>query len=391
MRSNTAEKNEKMDFDILIVGGGLVGTTLAISLKKADFNIGLVEAFIPPQHQQATEDMRSIALNYQSRKIFQQLDIWPDIETVATPIKKIHISEKGAFGHTLLDAADLSPDLETDSFGSVVPIPHLYNNLQNHLKNIELLRPAKLSNLIRHADYWECEINHKIYNTKFLIAADGDKSFIREFLKLPTAKTDFHQTAIVTTLLASKPHHNTAYERFSDLGVLALLPLQNNRVACIWTCDNDNVETVKNDLVNLTQESIGHRLGILSHPANIQTYPIYEITAQTQTLPRFILLGNSAHVLHPVAAQGLNLSLRDVECLAKILLDTEDLADPSIESRYESSRKSDQDTTLKITNGIVKLFRSKIFPMKHLRSTGLFVFNLIRPLKNKFCEKAMGL
>ncbi len=379
------------DFDILIVGGGLVGTTLAISLKNSNFKIGLVEAFIPPEHKQSTEDMRSIALNYQSRKIFEKLSIWPDIEQFATPIKKIHISEKGSFGHTLLDASDLSPDLETDSFGSVVPIPYLYNSLQNHINNMELLRPAKLSNLTQHPDYWECEVNNKIYKTKFLIAADGDKSFIREFLKLPTEKTDFYQTAIVTTLLASKSHNNTAYERFTDLGILALLPLQDNRVACIWTCDNTNIDQIKSNLIEITQKSIGHRLGILSNLANIQTYPIYEITAQTQTLPRFILLGNSAHVLHPVAAQGLNLSLRDVEGLAKILIDAKDLSDPAIETRYENSRKADQDTTLKITNGIIRLFKSKFFPMKHLRSTGLFVFNLIAPLKNKFCEKAMGL
>ncbi|MDX2164748.1 MAG: FAD-dependent monooxygenase [Gammaproteobacteria bacterium] len=379
------------DFDILIIGGGLVGTTLAISLKNSAFKIGLVEAFIPPEHSQSTQDMRSIALNYQSRKIFEKLNIWPDIEQFATPIKKIHISEKGAFGHALLEASDLSADLETDSFGSVIPIPYLYNSLQNHLENIELLRPAKLSNLIQHKDYWECEINNKKYKTRLLIAADGDKSFIRDFLKLPTEKTDFHQTAIVTTLLASKNHNNTAYERFTDLGILALLPLQNNRLACIWTSDNSNIDNIKNNLIQITQDAIGHRLGLLSTPGNIQTYPIHEITAKTQTLPRFILLGNSAHVLHPVAAQGLNLSLRDAECLAKILMDTKDLSDPSIETHYEKSRKTDQNTTLKITNGIVKLFSSKIFPMKHLRSTGLFVFNLITPLKNKFCEKTMGL
>jgi len=379
------------DFDILIVGGGLVGTTLAIALKNSHFKIGLVEAFVPPEHSQATQDMRSIALNYQSRKIFEKLAIWPDIEKFSTSIKKIHISEKGTFGHALLDATDLSSDLETESFGSVVPIPYLYNSLQKHLENIELLRPAKLSNLIQHQDYWECAINNKTYKTKFLIAADGDKSFIREFLKLPTEKMDFHQTAIVTTLLASKPHNNTAYERFTGLGILALLPLQHNRLACIWTCDNSNIANIKSNVVKITQDAIGHRLGLLSDPGNIQTYPIHEITAKMQTLPRFILLGNSAHVLHPVAAQGLNLSLRDVEGLAKILLDTQDLSDPNIEIRYETSRKTDQNTTLKITNGIVKLFSSKIFPMKHLRSTGLFVFNLITPLKNKFCEKTMGL
>ncbi|HEV2614421.1 MAG TPA: FAD-dependent monooxygenase [Gammaproteobacteria bacterium] len=378
------------DFDIAIIGGGLVGTTLAIKLKNSGFKICLVEAFDPPQHQQATEDMRSIALNYQSREIFKKLGIWDEIESLSTPIKKIHVSEKGAFGHTLLDAEEL----DVDSFGSVIPIVYLYTLLQKKLSecnNVELLRPAKLSSLSQHPDHWELEINQKKVATKFLIAADGDKSFIREFLKLPTEKTDFHQTALVSTLLASKDHNNTAYERFTKLGVLALLPLQNNRVACIWTCDNHNMENIKNNFVEITQEYIGHRLGKLSQPGNIQTYPIYEISAKIQTLPRFILLGNSAHVLHPVAAQGFNLSLRDADGLADILLKSKDLADANIQANYINLRKSDQDNTSKMTNMIIKVFKPQQFPLPCLRGTGLFVFNLMTPLKNKFCERAMGL
>lgn len=375
------------DFDITIVGGGLVGTTLAIKLKNSGFNIALVEAFEPPQHQQAAEDMRSIALNYHSREIFKGLNIWPEMESYATPIKKIHISEKGSFGHTLLDAEQA----EVESFGSVVPIIYLYNLLQKNIDNITLLRPAKLSHLTQHPNHWELEINQKKVTTKFLIAADGDKSFIREQLKLPTEKTDFQQTAIVSTLLASNDHNNTAYERFTKLGILALLPLQKNRVACIWTCDNDKSEEIKNNFVDITQEYIGHRLGKLSAPGNIQSYPIYELISQIQTLPRFILLGNSAHVLHPVAAQGFNLSLRDAEVLADIILKSKDLSDPDIQKNYINSRKSDQDNTTKMTNRIIKLFKPQQFPLPRLRATGLFVFNFITPLKNKFCKRAMGI
>lgn len=382
------------DFDITIVGGGLVGSTLAISLKNSGFKIALVEAFTPSTHQQSLEDMRSIALNYQSREIFKKLAVWEELEKFATPIRKIHVSEKGTFGRTVLDAKELPADLQTDSFGSVIPIPYLYNTLQSQLEklnNIERLQPAKLNNLIQHKDYWECEINQKKYTTTLLIAADGDKSFIRDFLKLPTDKTDYNQTAIVSTLLASKDHNNTAYERFTGLGILALLPLQNNRMACIWTCENNLVDKIKHHFLAITQEYIGHRLGILSHPATIQTYPIYELIAQTQTLPQFILLGNSAHVLHPVAAQGLNLSLRDVDVLANILLSTKNLTDPAIQENYIQLRQSDQDNTAKFTNRIIKLFKSQTFPLPFLRATGLCVFDLMTPLKNKFCEKAMGL
>jgi 2-octaprenyl-6-methoxyphenol hydroxylase len=374
------------DFDIAIIGGGLVGTTLAIYLKNSGFKIVLVEAFTPGTHQQSREDMRSIALNYRSREIFKKLNIWPELE--------IHISEKGTFGNTVLDAKDLSREYENNSFGSVIPIPYLYNTLQDHLaniENIELLRPAKLSGLSQHKDYWELEINQKKYKTTLLIAADGDKSFIRDYLTLPTEKKDYNQTAIVSTLLASKNHHNTAYERFTDQGILALLPLQNNRVACIWTCDNTITEEIKNNFVDITQHSIGYRLGKLSNSATIQTYPIYELIAQTQTLPQFILLGNSAHVLHPVAAQGLNLSLRDVDVLANILLSKKDLKDNSIQQDYIKLRKQDQESTAKMTNRIITLFEPKQFPLPCLRSMGLFTFDLMTPLKNKFCEKAMGL
>lgn len=378
----------KNKFDIIIVGGGLVGTTLALSLKSAGFNIALVEAFIPPQHQQAVSDMRSLALNFKSREIFKNLDIWPELEQYSTPIKKIHVSEKSRFGKTLLE----SP--EESSFGSVIPIPYLYNTLQKNLetlKNITVLRPAKLTGLISHENHWELEINQENYKTGFLIACDGEKSFIRDYLKIPVTKTDLNQTALVTTLFASESHKNTAYERFTDLGILALLPLQNNRMAAIWTVENSQADSIKNNFLKITQESIGYRLGKLSDLATIQTYPIYELMAEKQVLNRFILLGNSAHVLHPVAAQGLNLSLRDVEVLAKILLNTADLSGPTIQQNYLQARLTDQKKTIKLTNNILKIFDSHKSYLSILRSKGLFLLDLIPPLKNQFSQTMMGL
>ncbi len=406
-------------YDIVIVGGGLVGTTLAIALKNSPWHVALVEAYIPQQHQQATEDMRSIALSYASQKILEKLQLWKPIENSSTSIEKIHISEEKRFGKTVLD----SKALGLKPFAHVTPIPNLYQTLQDSLEssnqksNIHLIRPATVShiehrhsresgnlkNMARTLDSrfrgndgkWELDINsdgsiQKIQST-LLIAADGDRSFIREALNLPTEKIDYHQTAIVTTALTSLGHNNIAYERFTSKGVLAILPLQNHRVAAIWTTDNQYSEDIQNNLLDKIQQTIGYRLGKFSNLGKIQTYPLKELHAETQTIPGLFLLGNAAHVLHPIAAQGLNLSLRDVDVLAKLLQTATDLNNPEISENYLKLRNPDQQQTEKFTDRLLKLFTPQFLPISILRSLGLLAFDLMPAVKRDFCLKRMGL
>lgn len=395
-------------YDIVIVGGGLVGTTLAISLQYSPWRVALIEAYLPKQHQQATEDMRSLALTDTSQKILDTLQIWQNIAALATPIKKIHVSEAKRFGKTVLD----SQELGLRDFGYVIPIPYLYQALQKELERtdmpgddkknnthrIELIRPATVKLIERKDNFWELDVHSDIgaqsiiekIQTTLVIAADGDRSFIRESLYLPIEKTDYHQTAIVTTALTSLGHNNTAYERFTSKGVLATLPLQKNRVAVIWTVPDEQAENIKNNLLAETQSAMGYRLGKFSDLGNIQTYPLKEIQAETQTLPGLFLLGNAAHVLHPIAAQGLNLSLRDAVILGSLLQKKSDLNNPEISKIYLDTRKADQEQTEQFTDRLVKLFTPQFLPISILRSLGLLAFDLFPSAKRKFCLKRMG-
>jgi 2-octaprenyl-6-methoxyphenol hydroxylase len=370
-------------YDITIVGGGLIGTILAIALKNTKWRIALVEAFTPSSHQQAEKDMRSLALSYDSKEFLSQLNLWNDIQSKATPIQKIHVSEEKRFGKTILD----SEKLNLNTFGYVIPIPYLYQSLQNHLENIAIYRPATVTEIKKDLDQnnnqkWHLKINDELIETNLLIAADGDKSFIRETLNIPIEKIDYHQSAIVSSASISKPHENTAYQRFTKEGVLAIMPREDNRVGIIWSTENIDI---KNNLLEKTQSTMGYRLGKFSDLGEIQTYPLKFLHATTQVKDNVALLGNAAHVVHPIAAQGLNLGLRDIKLLSELLKNSLDI------SSYESLREQDQASTENFTNNLLKFTKFKSFPFSLLRSLGLLTFDLIPSAKRNFCLKRMGL
>jgi 2-octaprenyl-6-methoxyphenol hydroxylase len=380
-------------FDITIVGGGLIGTTLAIALKNTPFRVALVEAFVPEFHPQAVQDMRSIALSYASKILFKKLDIWSEIEQFSTPIEKIHISEENKFSKATLDSKELNVDI----FGHVIPIPLLYQTLQNHLSNIPnltLIRPAKSTqlNYDENNTSWNLTLeNHSSpIQTKLVIAADGENSFIRQYLNLPVSKIDYQETALVSTAKISEPHYNTAYERFTKKGVLAVMPRENQHAAIIWTTNTANSEQLKNDFLSKTQLSMGYKCGKFSELSTIQTYPLKFLHAEKQTQPGLILLGNAAHVLHPVAAQGLNLGLRDVSTLLELLSQEADVENPMLYRAYEKKRENDQRASENFSRDLIKIFGSKNPVISALRSAGLGTFDLIPTAKRMFCLRRMG-
>ena len=384
-------KNPK-HYDIIIAGAGLVGLTLALSLKNSGYTIGLISEKTITYNNNFNinpiniNDKRSLALNYKTIHFFKKLNLWSTLEPYSTPIEKIHISEKGCFGNTVLSG-------ET-AFGAVIPIDCLYTILLDTLSDpnnnsITLLHPFKITDIQFDNNVWH--INHDIQTT-LLLACDGDKSFIREHLKLETDKKDYHQTAMVSTVKISKPHHNIAYERFTEQGVLAMMPLQHNRAGVIWTVDNAHVNLINNNFLAMTQFSIGYRLGKLSDPGNIQTYPLQYVFAKTQTLEKFILLGNAAHVLHPVAAQGFNLSIRDIIELSNILLNTNlNINTTNIPELYYQACHAHQEEIATLTNRLLTLFKSQRFLWPALRAKGLLLFDSLDFAKHWLSQKGMGI
>lgn len=374
----------KHHYDIVIVGGGLVGTTLAASLANTQYRIVLIEAHASTQHEKTTKDLRALALSYGSQQIFDRLHIWEKLSSITTPIKKIHVSEQKHFGNTLLS----SEEINLEAFGFVTPIQLLYDELQNHLSHIDILRPAKVSAVKKQDNGWELIVNEKSIQTTLLIAADGERSFIRNTLQIPTEEKDFQQTAIVSNCAISKPHELTAYERFTPNGILAMMPLQNERAAIIFTVPNDPAKTyleISDDaFLDEIQNAFGYRLGKLSDLGKRQSYPLRQIHAKKQTLPGFVLLGNAAHTLNPIASQGFNLCLRDVQVLSKLLSKTKDLSDPALLESYIQLREPDQKETLTFTKRLTNTFKPQGIPFSPLRAMGLFFFDLCPFAKNSF-------
>jgi 2-octaprenyl-6-methoxyphenol hydroxylase len=368
-------------FDIVIVGGGIIGTLLALSLKNTSWRIALIEAHAPEGHQQATKDMRSIALNYSSQIFLEEIHLWNNLKIFATPIEKIHVSEKKRFGKTLLDAQALS----LPSFGQVIPLPCLYQTLISHLDSTKLFRPATVSE-IKKENHWLLKVNDTWIKTTLLIAADGERSFIRKTLNIPVQETHDNEFAIVSNAATTIFHQNTAYERFTQKGVLAVMPRENKRVGIIWTTKNPEI---KNHLAEETQKAMGYRLGKFSDFAEPFVHPLKTLHANVQVKDNAILLGNAAHVLYPIAAQGLNLGIRDVSTLSQLISKSTNLEDPEMLKTYVTLREKDQHTTQAFSTHLHHLFTSSSLPLSLARSVGLGFLDLLPPLKRLFCLRQM--
>ncbi len=395
------------DCDILIVGGGLVGATLACALANCDYRVVLLEARPLGTPGQPSYDERTVALSYSSRRIFEALGLWDELLQVATSINTIHISERGRFGVTRLHHADE----DVDALGYVVANRNIGETLYKRLsaqKNLKVYSPSILNDLTLKSHCVSADVtfeNKKSKNsrlhieTRVLIAADGADSRVRKQLGIDVQRDDYHQTAIVTNITTSKPHHNTAYERFTSSGPLALLPLSENRCSLVWTHNQCDVDaTMQLDDVGFLyslQECFGFRLGRFTKAGKRHAYPLSLLRATEVVRPRVALLGNAAHTLHPVAGQGLNLALRDVAVLAELLFAAaqqhDDPGNELLLKQYAAWRVQDLKRTVGFTDTLARVFTNPLAPLAHARGLGLVAVDLIKPLRKRLVEQSTGL
>lgn len=440
-------------YDILIVGGGLVGASLAKAIAHMPLRIGLVEAKSLQHSDTDFVDPRSIALSYGSSRILTGIGVWQDLQPNCSPILSVHISDQGHFASILLNAADE----KVPALGYVIKLPALSQALQNslsHCSNIELICPAKVTALLEYkvnetsvnntttkseneertlsqnkvASILADKINNSSGNktthysddgeekawqitleqaghtrqikTSLLIAADGTQSFIRSQLGIATTETDYGQQAILTTITHKEPHLHIAYERFTSSGSIAFLPLSDHQCGLIWATRPDHAQQLLSlsdeDFLAQLQREFGYRLGKLQTINKRHIHPLKMTRAVQQTKkPGFILLGNAAHTLHPIAAQGFNLTLRDVALLAELLSDAhragKSIADSSVLSAYEQGIKTDQSHTIAFTQLLTRLFGNNYLPHQTLRDMGLLMLDIIPSPKKYFTRKHMGI
>lgn len=365
-------------FDIVIVGGGLIGMSLASALAHSRYKILLLEQNnAAPLHANLL-DLRTTGLTRSSEKVLTEAGLWSAMRAYATPIERLDISEQGNFGGVRIDAKQhqLAP------IGYMMPNDKLISVLSEQVAqqaNLTLMSPAGLQALTRQTHGYTLSIDmageQQIITTRLLVGADGARSKVRDLLHIGYASKDYQQTAIISNVRPQYAHNNIAYERFTAHGPLAVLPVQDDHCALIWTQPSNASQTYlamdDSQFLRALQKAFGYRLGVLQEVGQRSAYPLALTVSHSLTQDNAVLIGNAAQSVHPVAAQGFNLGLRDVQTLVNILkqADTSDLS--ALLHNYQHTRQQDRDHVIKLTDNLTRLFAPQLGPIKAVRSLGL--------------------
>ena len=388
-------------YDVLIVGGGMVGASLVQALAGQGLRIAVIESVPVEKRTEPGYDDRALALAHGTRKIFHALGLWEELSAAATPIHRIHISDRGHCGFTRMERTEEG----LEALGYVVPARAITRVLGGVLRQpgaVDLYCPAVLSELEIDESGAMARLStgatEQEITARLVVAADGAGSSIRDRLGIPVQVHDYGQVAIVTNITPQLPHHNVAYERFTETGPLALLPMSEQRCAVVWTVDEKDSDTVTAlsdaEFLDRLQDRFGYRLGRLERVGRRQAWPLRLVRAQESVRQRLVLVGNAAHTLHPIAGQGFNLGVRDVAVLAEVIVDAvradRDPGDLAVLSRYGSWRQGDHRRVTAFTDGMARMFTLPLPAFGVVRSAGMVALDLLPPAKRLLTRLTMG-
>lgn len=389
-------------FDLIIIGGGLAGASLACALKDTSLKIAVVEAFELNTDSQPCYDDRTVALSYGSRCIFDAMGVWSSLAPFAEAINTIHISDRGHFGVSRLTREQegveaLGYVLENRSIGQ-----QLYAAIKES-QNISLFCPAELNTLQQDEGKVSIEVSAggkaRTLTAELLVAADGNSSQVMQLLNIGSSRKDYAQSALITNITPGKKHDNVAYERFTEDGPLAFLPMTENRCSVVWTLKPEQAEYLnaqdEDDFLAQLQQRFGFRLGQIKKIGKRQIYPLFLQSATQMTQGRVAIIGNAAHSVHPVAGQGFNLALRDVALLSELIVDNkragDDIGSLSMLQQYVSQREEDINRVYRFTDVLVRTFSNSITPVAHMRSLGLLMVDVLPDIKHQLAIQSMGM
>jgi len=377
--------------DIVIVGGGPVGMVLSLLLAKQDIGSTVLEA---RKRGAANQDTRALALSFGTRRILEKLGVWQALAPHATAINKIHVSQKGSIGRSLLQAQDY----RQEALGYVLSYGALCTVLNAQLSDfplIHLIDEAQAESITHNAAcatvrYRRHDEAHELQGA-LLVLADGGRS-LEEVAGLERDTKEYGHDALITKVSAELPHHNIAYERFTPNGPMALLPNGARDFSLVWTGEQSRIapllELSDADFLAQFHAEFGDRVGRFLSVEKRMTFPLKLSRLKSTDTPHLVVVGNAAQTMHPVAGQGFNVGLRDAEELARHIGNTPGkLGGSDMLAAYRSSRETDTKHGLLFTDFLVNIFSNDILGVSALRSAGIGMFDLVKPVKRYLVSK----
>jgi len=380
-----------------------VGASLALMLKPLGLRTALIEAQPFTGNGHPSFDERTTALSNSTRRIFDAIGVWSLLQPNLTPIKRIHVSDKGRFGFARLSAEEEG----IPAMGYVIPNWQMGSALWSRLQQeqIEVVAPAMVNAVSNETSHRAVSVTtptgEVTLSAKLVIAADGAQSAVREAAGIAHRHWDYGQTAIIANALTQKFHDHVAYERFTPQGAMAVLPLTDARVGLVWTVPDDRAAQIlswtDSEFIEHFQCDFGFRLGRFVKAGTRHHYPLALIRSDAHIAARMAVIGNAAQMLHPIAGQGLNLGLRDAATLAEVLADAHrergnqfDAGDDELLQRYGAWRQEDSKRIIAFTDALVRLFNQPLGVVKLARDLGLLAFDMWPAAKDALSQLSVG-
>jgi len=390
-------------YDVIIVGGGLVGASLACALAPLGLRLALIEAVAFRVASQPSYDDRTLALSASSCRILESIGVWPALQQSATAIREIHVRELDRPGHVFMNPADLGLEhfghvVEARAFGAAMAaaLPRL--------EHLDFLCPASVAAIEVDDDSVVIEYRDDNRTARIegalLVGADGAQSFVRESLGIETEQHDYGQTALICNVTPEEDHRGRAFELFTPTGPFAVMPHVEGRCGLIWCVESGQAQGMLDlpeaEFLQLARARFGDHLGAFLKIGKRSSYALRLVRARQDILPRVVILGNAAHAIHPVGAQGFNLGLRDVAVLAEVLADEVRrntpgaIGDLAVLRRYSEWRAPDQHGTIAYSDGLARIFSNPSPMVAAARTAGLLAHAFIPPLRRQLAVRAMG-
>lgn len=384
--------------DVFISGGGPVGLILAIGLARAGKSVVLAEKNAFDQGEKGSFDGRVLALTYGSVCFLESLGIWSELKSYTAPIEHVHVSQKGYLGLTHLHAVEM----KVPALGYSVTASDLGNVLWQMAQGLDNISLFSQSGLV---DFQLQEQNQQIcletpdgqrnVEVDLLVGADGTQSTVRKLLELPIEIKDYQAFGVIAKIETEQHPDGWAFERFTEQGPVALLPMHGHESKAVWVVPADEIDQVKalddEAFMKAFSQRMGERLGAFVTVSERVFYPLTETYVPTFVKPRAVLMGNASHTQHPVAAQGLNLGISDIQAFLEKVQEGADLGDWALLSDYAEERKEHHEKIMGLTDGLIQLFQTESPAIGHMRGLGLMAMNAIPSLRKRFTKMTMGM